>query len=125
MPSTPSTQSPSPTRGTISRPCSTSSGSGRWPRSTTRTPRWRSSSGALKDGCAVNDWDAIAQGTPGLGYTVSHEAILSSLAMDPPPMFRTEVMCQNVPSLDEPVSPLAWFSYADPAETIRGAERLH
>ena len=23
-------------------------------------------------------------------------------------------MCQNVPSLDEPVSPLAWSSYADP-----------
>jgi hypothetical protein len=39
MTSTRSTQSPSPRRGTISRPCSTSSGSGRWPRSTTRTPR--------------------------------------------------------------------------------------
>jgi|RhiMetStandDraft_4_1073278.scaffolds.fasta_scaffold10587_2 hypothetical protein len=37
-----------------------SSESGRWPRSMTRTPRWRSSSGALKDGCAVDDWDAIA-----------------------------------------------------------------
>jgi hypothetical protein len=37
-----------------------------------------------EDGCAVDDWDAIAQGTPGLGWTVSHEAILSSLVMDPP-----------------------------------------
>jgi hypothetical protein len=37
------------------------------------------------DGCAVDDWGAIAQGTPGLGYTISHEAIFSSLAMDPPP----------------------------------------
>jgi hypothetical protein len=27
-------------------------------------------------------------------------------------------MCQNVPSLDEPVSPLAWSSCADPAQTI-------
>ena len=54
-----------------------------------------------------------------LGYTVSHEAILSSLAMDPPPVFRTEVTCQNVPSLDEPVSPLAWSSCADPAQAIR------
>jgi hypothetical protein len=68
----------------------------------------------LKDGCAVDDWDAIAQGTPGLGYTVSHEAILSSLAMGPPPVFRTEVMCQNLPSLGEPVSPLALSSFADP-----------
>jgi putative oxidoreductase len=62
---------------------------------------------SAEDGCAVDDaWDAIAQGTPGLGYTVSHEAILSSLAMDPHPVFRTDVMCQNVPSLHEPVSPL-------------------
>src|SRR6187401_2845698 len=37
-----------------------------------------------EDGCAVDDWDAIAQGTRGLGCTVSHEAILSSLAMDGP-----------------------------------------
>ena len=37
-----------------------------------------------EDGCAVDDWDAIAQGTPGLGWTVSHEAIWSSLLMDPP-----------------------------------------
>ena len=35
------------------------------------------------------------------------------------------MICQNVPSLDKPVSPLAWSSYADPAQTIRGAERLH
>ena len=80
---------------------------------------------SAEDGCAVDDWDAIAQGTPGLGYTVSHEAILSSLAMDPAPVFSTEVMCQNVPSLGEPVSPLAWPPTRTPAQTIRGAERLH
>ena len=56
---------------------------------------------------------------------VSHEAILSLLAMDPPPMFGTEVVCQDVPSLDEPVSPPPWSSRAHPAQTIRGAERLH
>jgi len=39
---------------------------------------------SAEDGCAVDDWDAIAQGTPGLGWTVSHEAIWSSLLMDPP-----------------------------------------
>jgi hypothetical protein len=45
-------------------------------------------------------------GHAGLGYTVSHEAILS-LGGDgrAAGVFRTEVMCQNVPSLDEPVSP--------------------
>jgi hypothetical protein len=75
---------------------------------------------SAEDGCPVDDWDAIAQGTPGLGYTVSHEAILSSLVMDPHPVFRTEVMCQNVPSLDEPVPPLAWSSYADPGPDHQG-----
>ena len=83
MTSTPSIQSPSPTRGRISRLCSTSSGSGRWPRSTTNTTlaifEW-----SAEDGRAVDDWDAIAQGARGLGCTVSHEAILSSLAMDGP-----------------------------------------
>src|SRR6476659_8091005 len=39
---------------------------------------------SAEDGCAVDDWDAIAHGTQGLGCTVSHEAILSSLAMDGP-----------------------------------------
>jgi hypothetical protein len=37
-----------------------------------------------------------------------------------PRVFRTEVMCQNVPSLDEPVSPLAWSSYADPGPDHQG-----
>ena len=27
------------------------------------------------------------------------------------------MICQNVPSVDKPVSPLAWSSYADPAQT--------
>ena len=49
------------------------------PNTTLAIFEWRA-----EDCCAVDDWDAIAQGTPGLGYTVSHEAILSSLAMDPP-----------------------------------------
>jgi hypothetical protein len=29
-------------------------------------------------------------------------------------------MCQNVPSLGEPVSPLAWSSYADPRPDHQG-----
>ena len=124
MTSTPSIQSPSPTRGRSVGPAQPAQGAGA---GLGRQPEHHAGDlrGEREDGCAVEDWDAIAQGTPGLGYAASHDAILSSLAMDPPPVFRTEVMCQNVPSLDEPVSPLAWFSYADPAETIRGAERLH
>jgi hypothetical protein len=78
---------------------------------------------SAEDGCAVDDWDAIAQSTPGLGYTVSHEAILSSLVMDPPPEFRTEVMRENVPSLGEPVSPPGIVLLTPPRPS--GAERLH
>jgi hypothetical protein len=78
-----------------------------------------------EDGCAVDDWDAIAQGTPGLACTGLARSDLVLGGDGPAPVFRTEVICQNVPSLDKPVSPLAWSSCADPAQTIRGAERLH
>jgi hypothetical protein len=60
-----------------------------------------------------------------LGYTVWHKAILCPLVMDPHPVFSTEVMCQYVPSLGKPASSLAWSCCANPAQTIRGAERLH
>ena len=105
MTSTPSTQSPSPTRGRISRPCSTNSGSGRWPRSTTQTPRWRSSRGARR-------WlRRRGRGRNSSGHAVArlHGLARSDLVLGgdgpAPRVFRTEVMCQNVPSLDEPVSP--------------------
>jgi S1-C subfamily serine protease len=82
MTSTPSTQSPSPTRGGSVgqrqfRELALASVDD--PNTTLAISEW-----SAEDGCPVDDWDAIAQGTPGLGYTVSHEAILSSLAMDPP-----------------------------------------
>lgn len=40
--------------------------------------------------------------------------------MGPPPVFSTEVMCQNVPSFGEPVSPLALSSFADPRPDHQG-----
>jgi hypothetical protein len=79
---------------------------------------------SAEDGYAVDDWDAIAQRTPGFGCTVSHEAILSSLAMDPHPVFRSDVMCQNVPSLHEPVPP-GVVLLRGPRPNHQGAERLH
>jgi len=66
------------------------------------------------DDCDIDDWEAIAQGSPALGYTLSYDAVLASLETDPPGVFRTEVMCQHVESLDSPVSPPAWQACADP-----------
>ena len=67
------------------------------------------------DGCELDDWSQIAQASPGLGYTVSAEAILTSMGTDPPPVFRTEILCQSVESLDSPISAQAWNACADPA----------
>ncbi len=67
------------------------------------------------DGCELDDWDQIAQASPGLGYTVSAEAIRTSMGTDPPPVFRTEILCQSVESLDSPINAQAWNSCGDPA----------
>lgn len=72
------------------------------------------------DGCDLDDMDAIAQANPGLGYTVSEQAIMSALATDPPNVFRTEVLCQRVDSLDSAVDLGAWKACHDPAGSLDG-----
>lgn len=67
------------------------------------------------DDCELDDEAAWAQANPGLGYTVSAAAIRSSLATDPPGVFRTEVLCQKVDQLDGAVNLAAWKAGADPA----------
>ena len=47
----------------------------------------------------------------------------SRLLINPPPGVQDRGDVPERPPLDEPVSPLAWSSCADPAQTIRGAER--
>ncbi|MFI5607770.1 terminase [Amycolatopsis sp. NPDC051903] len=66
------------------------------------------------DGCALDDPEAWAQANPAMGYLVTEEAIRSALAVDPPDVFRTEVLCQRVDVLDAAVDPSAWASLADP-----------
>lgn len=65
------------------------------------------------DGCDLDDPEAWAQASPGLGYTVSEQAIRSALAQDPPLVFRTEMLCQRVDSLDAAIDISAWRSCAD------------
>src|SRR5690606_12864526 len=70
------------------------------------------------DGCDLDDWDAIAQANPGLGHTVSAQAIQTALATDPPAVYRTEVLCQRADALDEAVNLAAWRDCADPAGSL-------
>ena len=67
--------------------------------------------------CRLRDREAWAQANPALGYTITEEAIESALT-DPEPVFRTEVLCQRVPSLEDPkvITPSLWSDLADPPE---------
>lgn len=65
--------------------------------------------------CRLRDRKAWAQANPALGYTITEQAIESALATDPEPVFRTEVLCQRVPDLEEGIiTPAQWSSIGDP-----------
>lgn len=70
------------------------------------------------DGCELDDRRAWAQAAPGLGRTISTQAIASALATDPPATFRAEILCQRVDALDGAVNLGAWKSSADPGGTL-------
>lgn len=65
------------------------------------------------EGCELDDVSAWAQACPGLGYTISEQAIRSALATDPPNVFRTEMLTQRVDSMDSAVDISAWKRSAD------------
>lgn len=74
------------------------------------------------EGCDLDDRDAWAQANPSLGYTMTEESIEASLDTDPPPVFRTEVLCQEVESLEEALDLTAWKSMSDPRYIIESIE---
>jgi hypothetical protein len=66
------------------------------------------------EGCELDDWDAILQANPGVGYNgPTPQAIKSALGTDPPNVYRTEVLCQKVDALDAAVDTGAWLSCKD------------
>lgn len=75
---------------------------------------------SAQDGADLDNREAWAQANPGLGHTVSEAAILGSLGTDPPAVFRTEVLCMRVDTLDAAVDPEGWHACADPAGTLDG-----
>jgi len=70
------------------------------------------------DNCDLDDVDAWAQANPGLGHTISAQAIRSALGSDPPAVFRTEVLCQRVLTLDNAVDLAAWTACRDAAGSL-------
>lgn len=74
--------------------------------------------------CELDDREAWAAANPSLGYTLGWEALESSLATDPPAVFRTEVLCQSVDILETAIDFVAWESCADPAGRAMGRPSL-
>jgi phage terminase large subunit-like protein len=72
-----------------------------------------------EDGCDLDNPKAWCQANPGLGYTISEQAIRTALSTDPPDVFRTEVLCQKVDNLDSAIDPAAWRACADPAGSLQ------
>jgi hypothetical protein len=66
------------------------------------------------EGCELSDPSGWAQAMPGLGHgTITEAAVRSALATDSPAVFRTELLCQRVPTLDGAIDPAAWKACAD------------
>lgn len=76
-------------------------------------------------GCALDDWSAIAQANPSLGYAIHADSIRTSQATDPPNLYRTEVLCQRVDALEDVVDRDAWESGKDARGKLSSVAREH
>jgi hypothetical protein len=74
---------------------------------------------SAEDGCELGDWQQIRQANPSLGRIPGMaRAIQTALGTDPPDVYRTEVLCQRVISLDSAIDQAAWRDCADHAGTM-------
>jgi phage terminase large subunit-like protein len=75
--------------------------------------------------CGLRNEQAWAQANPALGYTITRDAIESSLSTDPEAVFRTEVLCQHVRDIEEGIITTAqWVAVADPHSKRTGEVSL-
>lgn len=70
------------------------------------------------EGCAIDDPAMWAYGLPALGHTIDEATVRSSLQTDPANIFRTEILCQHVSSLDNALDPIGWAAGADPSGSM-------
>lgn len=78
------------------------------------------------EGCALDDVDGILQANPSIGYgeLTVEDCISDARSMDEPD-YRTEVLCQVVPSLAKPyLDGEAWSNLADPESEIAVGSRM-
>lgn len=73
------------------------------------------------DGCDLDDPRAIAQANPALGHTISIQSIRSAMATDPPEVYRTEVLCQRVETLDGAIDVRSWAACRDAIGSLDSA----
>lgn len=76
------------------------------------------------EGCDLDDELALAMACPtlnlpGSGFTTAVAAGMR--AVEPPGVYRTEVMCQRVSALDPPLDPTAWMDCIDHSGTLATA----
>lgn len=71
------------------------------------------------DGCDLDDLAAICQANPSVGYgRLSLEAVADARAIDPPAVYRTEVLCQRVRTLESAIEVGAWSECEDATATL-------
>lgn len=73
---------------------------------------------SAEENAELDNREAWAQANPGLGHTITEQALASSLSTDPPAVFRTEVLCTRVESLDGAVDLGAWKSCLDASGSL-------
>lgn len=73
---------------------------------------------SASDDCDIDDKNGWAQANPSLGYMLPIEALQSARDTDPPEVFRTEVLCQHVSSLNSAIDPTAWGALGDARATL-------
>jgi hypothetical protein len=75
-------------------------------------------------GCDTGDRSVWPLANPALGHTITEEVIASDHTTDSEPVFRTEVLCQHVPSLEpQPIDPDVWAALA--VEVLFRFSELH
>lgn len=70
------------------------------------------------EGCELNDPQAWAQSLPGLGHIITEDIVRSAIATDPPAVARTELLCQNVTTMNSALDVGGWEAGADPQGSL-------